>query len=102
MSGEDSYAQETGTDISSTGTLVTINKGGMSNLSVQIGNGDAAADYQVQVSQDQSTWYDTDISFSQVTSADGGGVVPERYARLQVTTAAGGGDTADVLLVAAP
>lgn len=103
MTNEDRYDQAIDADISATGTLVQTAKKGYPYLSVQIANGDAAASYQVEVSQDETNWYPTDISFNSVTSADGGGVVPERHARLVVTTpAAGGTDTADVLLTASP
>lgn len=97
---EDVYVQELGADISATGTLVTLNKGGFPYLSLQIGDGTESADYQLQVSQDRENWFDTEISFTAVTKADGGGVVPERYARVQVTAAASNGSTADILLVA--
>lgn len=102
MTNEDRYDQVIDADISATGTLVEIEKQGYPNLSVQLANGDAAASYAVEVSVDETNWYETDLTFSSVTSADGGGVVPERYARLVVTSAAAGGDTVDVLLTASP
>ena len=80
-------------------SVARIDVPGSPYISWQIdGDGDTA-DYEVQVSANESKWYTTDKTYSATDHEDDGGIFGERYIRIVRTSSEAGG-TADVLLSA--
>lgn len=94
------YDRQTGVDISSTGTIVSLDADGdaqgLPNVAVRLTSG-TAADYALEVSNDASNWW-VASSYSGVTDIDATVTVPERYVRLVNTATAA--DTADAEVTA--
>jgi hypothetical protein len=89
-------------DIENSGTEIVIDTAGDHIVDVVMKDGDAAADYALDVSDRKSDWFTDTETFSGVTSIDDGYYNSHRYVRFRVTSGTGGsGDTADVLLSSA-
>lgn len=88
---------ETGVDISGTGTLLTLSSGvrGRDSAGWQV-RGDAAADYRIDIKID-GVWFEGVASYSSTQTVNDGQSLPEAdEIRIELTSAAGAGDTADV------
>jgi len=92
--------QNLGADISTTGTKVRLDTSDKSLVGIQI-NGDADASYAVDVSEDGDNWYEEVATYATTQSVSDSLDRAERFVRVRVTTAAGAGDTADILISAA-
>jgi len=90
-------------DISSTGTLLTLDVDKNTQLGWQI-DGTAAADYAFEIRVGYSGPWFTIETYSQTTRVDDGDIgAPEaRQARIRCTSAAGAGETANVGIGSAP
>ena len=79
-------------DISATGTVLVVEVIGDCLVSVNI-DGDATADYALDVSADRNTWFEAEETYSGTDIRDTFRV-GDRYLRLRVTTSASAGDEA--------
>lgn len=95
MDGRDHIQRrETGLDISATGEIFRATILNSRLVSINI-DGDASADYALDVSPDNDTYFDAEETYSGTDIRDVFEIT-DRYLKIRVTTAAGGGDTADV------
>jgi len=88
--------RETGLDISSTGEIfrATIEDSRLISINIE---GDATADYALDVSPDNDTYFDAEETYSGTDIRDAFEIT-DRYLKIRVTSAAGGSDTADVTI----
>jgi len=86
--------RETGLDISSTGEIFreTIQDSRLVSINIK---GDATADYALDVSPDNDTYFDAEETYSGTDIRDAFELT-DRYLKIRVTSAAGANDTADV------
>lgn len=88
--------RETGLDISSTGEIfrTTIEDSRLISINIE---GDATADYALDVSPDNDTYFDAEETYSGTDIRDAFEIT-DRYVRIRVTSAAGANDTATVTI----
>jgi len=88
--------RETGLDISGTGEIIRVTIEDSRLISINI-EGDATADYALDVSPDNDTYFDAEETYSGTDIRDAFEIT-DRYLKIRVTSAASSNDTADVTI----
>lgn len=91
------HYENAGEDISGTGTIAEFDPHSYGFVEVQLENGGASADYELQIGVG-GNWY-TGYTWTGVTSIDETLELVAPRVRLQITSGAGGSNTGDVLVV---
>jgi len=91
--GSHRYVRDT-VSIDSTGEVLEVDTGGDKAVAVNI-EGDATADYALDVGPDGSVYFDNEETYSGTSISDTFRL-PDRYLRLRVTTAASSTDEATI------
>lgn len=98
MSREDHiYGRTESYDLNNTGTIAKIDAQGISEVSTRLGNAGTSTDYKLEVSNDESNWWE-EATFQATSDIDDSRTIAERYVRLQNTATVN--DTADAELTA--
>lgn len=82
--------------IDTTGEKIEVDTEGKKTVAVNI-EGDASADYALDVGPDGNTYFDDEETYSGTSISDTF-ILPDRYLRIRVTTAAGGSDQATITI----